>query len=329
MTISVQEILTTMPVVHQDVWRKLSPFKRWLAASRASVLSLTVFSVVTVGLLALLRGEFDLLGWLMCLLGLVFAHGTNNLINDLVDFRSGLDQGNYHRVRYGTHVLNDQLMNEQELLVYIVLSGLVAFTFGVAAIAYGGIGVLVPFVLGALLLLFYTWPLKHWALGEIAVWLTWGPLIVAGTFQVMTGYWNWQVALIGCLIGMPQMLVILGKHIDKLEVDRAKGVCTLPVLLGDLWSRRMVNVLLIGCFGGLILLVSVGLLPLWCLLTILSAPCGWKLFDHYSREVPINAPLDFPANLWPLWFTVHSFQFFRLFALWLVAGLLMSLVTKL
>lgn len=326
MSVSVREILSTMPVISSDVWSELSLAKRWLSASRAAVFFLTVFSVLTAGLLALLRDQFDLLGWLLCLIGLTFAHATNNLINDYVDFRSGLDQGNYFRVRYGTHVLNDRLMTEQELRGFITFSGLVAFVFGVMAIAYGGLGVLVPFSMGAFLLLFYTWPLKHWALGEIAVFLVWGPLMSAGTYQVMTGVWNWQIALVGCLIGLPQTLVILGKHIDKIAFDQSRSVLTLPVVLGLQWSTRLVMGLLGLIYLVLGAMIWGGLLPILALLAYVSVGRFLKLLRVYSRPVPSNPPEDYPPDLWPLWFTVHSFLFFRSFAFWLTVGLALSLV---
>ena len=102
-----------MPVVDQQDWSRFGLVKRWLVASRAAVFSLTWFSVLVSGLLAAERSVFDPSGWLLCLFGLTFAHGTNNLINDYVDFRTGLDRDNYVRVRYGTHVLNDGLLTER------------------------------------------------------------------------------------------------------------------------------------------------------------------------------------------------------------------------
>ena len=50
-------------------------------------------------------------------------------------------------------------------------------------------------VFGAFFVLFYTFPLKYIGLGEVAVLLVWGPLMVGGAYHVITGRWDWQVAL--------------------------------------------------------------------------------------------------------------------------------------
>jgi hypothetical protein len=49
------------------------------------------------------------------------------------------------------------------------------------------------------LLLFYTWPLKQWGLGEPAVLLTWGSLMVGGSHLAASGDWQWSVCLDRCL----------------------------------------------------------------------------------------------------------------------------------
>ena len=46
-------------------------------------------------------------------------------------------------------------------------------------------------------MLFYTWPLKYIGLGEIAVLLVWGPLMIGGGYFVITGVWDWNVVLAG------------------------------------------------------------------------------------------------------------------------------------
>ena len=65
---------------------KLDIISRWLIATRAAVLIMTFISAAIAGLLAARDGQFDLGSWLLLVLGLVFAHATNNLLNDLTDY---------------------------------------------------------------------------------------------------------------------------------------------------------------------------------------------------------------------------------------------------
>ena len=97
---------------------------------------------------------------------------------------------------------------------------------------------------GALLVLFYTWPLKYIGLGEPAVLAAWGPLMVGGCFYVIAGSWDWQVALLGTIYALGPTSVLFGKHIDKAGPDAAKGVRTLPVLLGPRQARIWVLAML-------------------------------------------------------------------------------------
>ena len=48
------------------------------------------------------------------------------------------------------------------------------------------IEVIILFAFGALVLLFYTWPLKHIALGELSIFLMWGPIMVSGVYLVLS-----------------------------------------------------------------------------------------------------------------------------------------------
>jgi 1,4-dihydroxy-2-naphthoate octaprenyltransferase len=77
---------------------------------------------------------------------------------------------------------------------------------------------------GAFFVLFYTWPLKYIAMGEIAVLLVWGPLMIGGGYYVLTGGWDWNVTIASIPYVLGVTTVIFGKHIDKLKVDLEKDL---------------------------------------------------------------------------------------------------------
>ncbi len=60
----------------------LDVISRWLISTRAAVLLMTFISATIAGLLAARSGQFNLLYWVLLVVGLVFAHATNNLLND-------------------------------------------------------------------------------------------------------------------------------------------------------------------------------------------------------------------------------------------------------
>ena len=124
------QALTTMPSLSSQQWQQLDIISRWLIATRASVFLMTITSASIGGLLAWRDGLFN--GWLFFLtvLGLTFAHATNNLLNDLTDSARGIDKNNYYRNQYGVHVLEDGLLTKNSFWKYVIFTGAVALLAG-------------------------------------------------------------------------------------------------------------------------------------------------------------------------------------------------------
>ncbi|MEZ5566912.1 MAG: hypothetical protein R3E54_00890 [Halioglobus sp.] len=84
--------LARMPRLSESEWQTLDPVARWLIACRASVLFMTLTAAALGGLLAWRAGHFNWPLWLATAAGLLFAHATNNLLNDFTDSQ-GYRQG--------------------------------------------------------------------------------------------------------------------------------------------------------------------------------------------------------------------------------------------
>lgn len=319
--------LTTVPRLTAEQWRALNPMVRWLIAVRASVLVMTFSAAALGGLLALIdqRGgtvEFHAGRWLLAAMGLLLAHATNNLLNDLTDTLRGVDTGNYFRTRYGTHVLQQGLISPSRMWLLTGATGAAALAIGLWLVQLSGTALLWPLVPGAIFLVFYTWPLKQWGLGELAVLLVWGPLMVGGTYMASTGAWSWPVAGVGLLFGIGPTLVIFGKHIDKIGFDADKGVATLPVRLGELRARRWVGTMIVAQYLGVLALVAIGALPWPALIVLASLPVAWRTAHAFALPRPAERPAHWPETIWPLWFAAVAFALARSLGLLLMAGLL-------
>src|SRR6202142_3569146 len=183
-------------------WDALDILSKWFIATRSAVGTITLYSGLIGGLLAWQylhsNGKpFDFFTWVILTLGLFIAHGTNNLINDYTDFNRGIDKDNYFRTQYGVHPLVQGFWTKPQQLRWFAISGVLATLSGVFALFYTHFNPMVIgfFAFGALMLLFYTYPLKYFALGELAIFLIWGPIMVGGVYLVLTGHWDWNVAL--------------------------------------------------------------------------------------------------------------------------------------
>src|SRR5207245_1255238 len=143
----------------------------------------------------------------------------------------------YCRAVCGARALEHQLLSVRGLVAYAAVSGIAALAIGGYLVALRGPLELALMAAGAFFVLFYTYPLKYIGLGEIAVILVWGPLMIGGTYFVVTGLWDWGAVLVGFPYALGATTVIFGKHIDKLSDDRARGIHTLPVLIGETAAR--------------------------------------------------------------------------------------------
>lgn len=313
--------LTGMPRLGKREWDGLDLVARWLVATRAATLIITLIPCLIVGLLAIRVGRFDLTLWLLVSVGLVLAHATNNILNDLIDHRMGVDKDNYFRVQYGVQPVERGLMSTRQSLTYAAITGLIALTCGVYLVHARGGATVWLLSAGALMVLFYTWPLKYWGLGEIAVLIVWGPLMIAGGYFVVTGLWDWRIVIASLPYALGATSVIFGKHIDKCAMDRTKRIGTLPVLLGETPSRYVAIAMMAGQYFFVFYLVGIGYFGPALLVVLLAAPAFLRVLRIYRQPRPKAPPPGYPATAWPLWYVSFSFVHNRAFGLWFLAGL--------
>lgn len=321
--------LVTIQRVDRAGWDRLDLVSKWLVASRASVLVITFISVAIAGLLAIRAGRFDLLLWVLAALALVLAHATNNLLNDLTDHLKGVDQNNYFRAIYGPHALEHKLLSLRGLLSYAAFSGLIALAIGAYLVAVRGPFALALLAAGAFFVLFYTWPLKYIGLGEIAVILVWGPLMIGGTYFVVTGLWDWDVALVGLPYALGATTVIFGKHIDKLDDDKTRGIHTLPVLVGERTARWILGAMIVLMYAIVAYLVVIGFVTPVVLVVFLALPKARAALALFAKPRPRERPESWPAFVWPLYFVRMAFAHNRRFGLLFLGGLAADVVIRL
>jgi 1,4-dihydroxy-2-naphthoate octaprenyltransferase len=327
-----RKALTVIPSVSKAEWDNLDIISRWLISTRAAVLAMTLTSAFLAGLFAWRDNAFSLLPWSVLAFGLIMAHASNNLLNDFVDHSRGVDQNNYYRTLYGPHPLTDQLMTRNQHLVYFTVSGFLALASGVGLAWYTGFSTISWLLLGtgAFILLFYTWPLKYIALGEVAVLLVWGPLMIGGGYYVLTHLWDWNVAIASLIYALSVTTVIFGKHIDKLEADRRKNIRTLPSLLGEKTSRLSVLGMFAVSFALIVYLVVTGYFTPVVLLAVLAIPRLRQIAPAFLQPKPAVRPENFPDGQggWPLYFAPLAFWYTRSFGTYFFLGLLADALLK-
>jgi 1,4-dihydroxy-2-naphthoate octaprenyltransferase len=323
-----RKALRVIPRISKEEWDDLDVISKWLISTRAVVLIMTFLSGAIAGILAFRDGQFNLWYFLLLEIGLVLAHATNNLFNDFTDYVKGVDQDNYYRSQYGPQPLVHGLMSKRQILTYALVTGLLALAAGLVLVAIRGTLAWILLLLGVFFVLFYTFPLKYFALGEIAVLIVWGPLMIGGGYFVITGGWDWNVVLASFPYALGVTSVIFGKHVDKYEVDKAKRIHTLPVLMGEKASRYTVLGMFLLQYLAVIYLTLTGFFTPVLLVVLLALPSFFQVLPMFRAPRPPEKPLDFP-DVWPNYFVAAAFVHNRRFGLLYLLGLVLETVLRL
>ena len=288
---------------------------------------MTFISAALAGIFAFQDGAFDFWLWLLVTIGLIMAHATNNLLNDYTDYVRGVDEDNYYRSQYGPQPLVHGLLTKRQLLTYAAVTGLVALAAGGILIYLRGGLTIWLLGLGALFVLFYTFPLKYIALGEIAVLIVWGPLMIGGGYYVIAGAWEWNVVLASLPYALGVTGVIFGKHIDKFEMDKDRRIHTLPVLLGETFSQYTVLAMLVAQYILVAYLILSGFFSFIMLIVLLAIPAFARVLPMFRAPKPDEPPDDYP-DVWPNYFVAGAFYHNRQFGLWFMVGLILDTIIK-
>ncbi len=285
-----------------------SQLARLIASARLCVLPMTFYAVTIGALLAWLEGGFSWPVYLLILTGFSLAHLADNLLNDVSDYVKGIDRPGYFRALYGPHPIIDGLLPVSTAKRFI--AGVLAFNavlaLSLSMISTPLVGLLA--LIGVVSMALYAGipvDAKSMGLGEVLVGLVWGPVMAGGTLLAMTGTHPLWALLVYLPFAMAVSLVLIGKHMDKYDQDKAKGVGTLPVRLGIRSSKLLAGLIAIyaptAAAGALYVRfhVPLVLLPLASYLTATASSL------ILTREKPETPPTGW--RVWPLWYVAAAY----------------------
>jgi len=316
-------------------WDALDVVSKWLIATRSAVTTVTIYSCIIAGALAWRDEYFSWLPWIILTLGLFIAHGTNNLLNDYTDFSRGIDNDNYFRTQYGVHPLVQKFWTKDIQIQWFLVSGVLATLSGVFALFYTDFNpfIIGVFAFGAIVLLAYTYPFKYWGLGELAIFLIWGPIMIGSVYAVLAiGVGGdlsnlGMVALAGVPFGLSVASINIGKHIDKLEDDKKKGVGTFPVRVGQTVARYVDISSIVIAYGVIVYLVATGYFSTLMLIVVFASQRAMYAIFALSKPRPDGPPKGFEA-FWPTWFSGFCFYHNRSFGGLFILGILLDTIAR-
>jgi 1,4-dihydroxy-2-naphthoate octaprenyltransferase len=278
-----------------------------LRTTRLPFLSATFVPVLLGIAIAASHGAFDWWLALLTVIGGAFAHLGINVANDIFDTLSGADEANPNPTKFsgGSRVLIYDLVTLRGLIALDIALFGAAATIGLLLVwATGSLTLLVIGIAGIAVGLAYTAPplkLVYRGLGEIAVALGFGPIMLLGAYVVQTGTLSWEAAVASVPVAILIALVLYVNEIPDRSGDAAAGKRTLPVRLS---SEVVTNLYLVASLAAFALILAgalAGLFPPFTLLALAAAPLAVRVYRgiraFYSNPYALMGVMAVNVNL--------------------------------
>lgn len=263
--------------------------RQYFIATRPWSFTMSLISVSVGTLLAAERGPVSWAWYLLVAVGITVFHAGANVINDYFDTRYQIDQEDSPTAKYRPQpILSGMLTPRQLLGEAIILFGL-TFVIGMAASIFLSWHILWIGFAGFLTSVYYTAgpvKFKYRALGEVAVFVVWGPLMIEGAYAVQRQSLSPKAFIISVPFGIIVSLVLFANNMRDREHDSRQNITTISTLLGARGSLLLFAGLIVLAYLYVLGMVVTGIMSMWGLLIFLSVPSAIGLVRTFKKEIP-------------------------------------------
>ncbi len=272
---------------------KAAGWKIWWLAARPKTLPAAASGVITGAAVALYEGRFQPGPAFAALLAALLLQIGSNLANDVFDFERGTDAAERHGP---LRVTQAGLLTPSQVKAGMWTVFALAALLGVYLILVSGWPVVVIGLLAIIVAIAYTggpFPLGYYGLGDLFVFLFFGPAAVAGTYYIQTRSVSALAWWLSVPVGLIVTAILVVNNLRDIDTDRAARKHTLAVLLGRRGAQIEYTLCLTIAFLWLPILAWLGLLPWLSLLAWVALPLAWRAScTVFTRQgCPLNAAL--------------------------------------
>jgi len=284
---------------------------KMLAITRMPFTSASLLPVFIVGsyFAGMGDGLFNIPLFILTIFGILIAHLGMNVFNDYFDVSDGTDEANaeyFQQVSGGSRAIElglITLQNTRKLGIILILLAL-----GIAGVILSSIntfnlnGAMQMAVAGLLLGYFYTArPIRLVArrgLGEIAIFLAFGPLLTLGTgYAIFNGDFGNSIHFMNCLLmGIPLGLlttnILLINEFPDMKSDAETGKNHLVVTFGKKASRWIYFIFLILAVGSSFYMYQELNNKYLLIPTIFCLLFGLMIFKHILKHYEARTLVD-------------------------------------
>jgi 1,4-dihydroxy-2-naphthoate octaprenyltransferase len=275
----------------------------WVIKTRAPFFTAAIVPVCLGTAIAwATTGTFNLWYFLLTLVGAICLHAGTNMTNDYFDHTWGSDDINTEFANPftgGSRLIQMGIVEPHVFLWQGIGFFVIGSLIGLALFLTRGPWVLWLGLIGVFSGYFYTAPpfrLVRTGLGEVLIGLSFGPLMVLGSYYTQTQMVSWGPAIASLPVAILIALVVWINQFQDMRADAAVGKNHWVVRLGRERAATAYGLLLATVYLSLLAGVISGIVTPFALLGLLTLPIAARAyqvavahFDHPQELVPANA----------------------------------------
>ena len=221
----------------------MNKLKFWFNNARPISLPQSMLPALTAVALSIGNHEFSILAAVTSVLGVVFLHLGMNLMDDLFDYKEGsaearqtvANEGFRGRMIKYPYLTSGKATHKQLLGAVAVFFALAALMGGIVIAIRGWM--ILGWVAAALIIgVSYSGkPLKlgFRGLGELVIFLMFGPLMMTGVYFAVTGTLDWKITWISIAVGLLVTNIVYSHSVLDAIPDKKMGKKTMAHLMGS------------------------------------------------------------------------------------------------
>jgi len=263
--------------------------KKYVIAARPWSFTMSLISVSVGTLLAAEEGNVSWLWFMVTAIGITLFHAAANLINDYFDTLYDIDQQDSPTAKYRPQPIISGMLTPRQTIVEASVLLVLTVAIGMMAAVIRSWHILWIGLIGLFTSIYYTAgpvKFKYRALGEFAVFMMWGPLMIEGAYAVQRQALSMKALYISVPFGVLVALVLFANNMRDIAYDSRHNVKTVSIMLGSRNSYILFAGLIALAYAYVLGMILIGIMSLWGLLIFLSIPHAVSLLRTFKEKVP-------------------------------------------
>ncbi|MBP9647638.1 MAG: prenyltransferase [Bacteroidales bacterium] len=263
--------------------------KNWIIATRPwSFPASAMPALFAMAYVFYMQDSIESIHWgygVAALLGAVLFQASGNLIGDYFDYMYKVDR----KESFGSsRMLVDGVFTPKTIFWFGLIVLCMGILLGLFLWSQTGNDLLWIGIVGALGTFFY-YKLKYMALGDVLIFVIYGPLIALGTAFVMTNQLYWEVVVLSIPIAFLVVNILHANNTRDMRDDKLANIKTQALLLGEKGSRIQYTFLAIGAYVAVAIFVLLNMISPLALLVIVTLPLAKKNIN-LIKQAKIDKP---------------------------------------